>query len=84
MLTSFLEPGGSLLVVDFVKDGTEGSHVTPESFGHIVPHRSGFTEDEIREVFEGAGLVEFSFSPATKGKMHGKEVTFFLARGKKL
>lgn len=66
--------------MDFIKeDGSKD--LTPADFGHIVPHKSGFSESEIRTAFEGAGLTEFSFGAATRGKRHGQEVTFFLARG---
>jgi hypothetical protein len=55
--------------------------VTPDQYGHIVAHKGGFTEDEIRSVFEGAGLEEFSFIEAAQAKMHGRDVSFFLAKG---
>ncbi|KIP07471.1 hypothetical protein PHLGIDRAFT_19154 [Phlebiopsis gigantea 11061_1 CR5-6] len=80
VLASFLKPGGSLLVVDFIKEEASADF-TPTEFAHIVPHRGGFAESEMREAFEGAGLGEFSFALATKGKRHGGEVNFFLARG---
>ncbi|EKM56093.1 uncharacterized protein PHACADRAFT_122275 [Phanerochaete carnosa HHB-10118-sp] len=82
LLTSFLKPGGSLLIVDIMKD-EQGQDVTPEHYKHIVAHRGGFAESEIRGVFEESGLSDFLFTPATKAKMHGREVSIFIATGKK-
>lgn len=54
-----------------------------DKYKHIVVHKSGFTEAEIRNPFESAGLVEFDFRIATHAQLHGRDVKFFLSRGVK-
>ncbi|KAJ3511263.1 hypothetical protein NLJ89_g4201 [Agrocybe chaxingu] len=64
MLAFFLKPGGALLIVDILhipkSDGANKS-VVPEEYHHIVAHTSGFKEERIRAVFEGAGLTMAKF-----------------------
>lgn len=50
---------------------------------HIVAHQRGFAEGEIKTTFEIAGLELTDFGVVTSGKMHGKDVQFFLACGVK-
>ncbi|KAG6333231.1 hypothetical protein ID866_5854 [Astraeus odoratus] len=84
VLATYLKPGGALLVTDLIRDASS-QDVFPPSVHHIVPHRGGFTEDEIRGAFVGAGLREISFTEVEKAKArHAPQpVTFFLARGDK-
>lgn len=49
----------------------------------IVAHPAGFSEEDMREAFSDAGLVDFEFSVAARAKTHGHEVNIFLARGVK-
>ncbi|KAI6046689.1 S-adenosyl-L-methionine-dependent methyltransferase [Pisolithus marmoratus] len=81
-LVSYLKQGGSLLVADLMKDQSSHEVFSPDVH-HIVPHRGGFTAEEIRNAFEGAGLHNFSFTEATKARSrHATEpVTLFIARG---
>ncbi|KAG2354608.1 hypothetical protein BDR07DRAFT_1464959 [Suillus spraguei] len=52
--------------------------------GHnIVAHNGGFEEADIKAAFEGAGLINFSFTTACKAKKHGHPVQLFLASGTK-
>jgi len=74
-LAFFLKPGGCLLVVDFMK--------TEQPIQEDVPHRWGFTEEDIRKAFNDAGLERFSFDQFTKAKFHGQSVDLFLAKGTK-
>ena len=85
IIFSFLKPGGSLLVVDFIKqlEGHQAEAVVAEDFRHIAPHENGFNETEMRNAFEEAGLIDFSFSSATKAIIFEREVELFLARGKR-
>ena len=82
ILSTFLKPGGSLLVVDILNDGRPRDF--PSSAKHVVPHQSGFSVQVMRTTFEGAGLVEFSIREATKASMQGSaELSLFLAKGVK-
>lgn len=60
-----------------------GEAVHPQNVEHIVPHRFGFDESDIRVAFEGAGLESFSYERAIKAKQHGADVNIFLAKGSK-
>jgi len=66
-----------------IKGHSEGAF--PNNAEHIVPHRGGFTEEEIHNAFLGAGLHRFSFAEVAKAKFKhaGQPVAFFLARGDK-
>lgn len=81
MLCSLLKPGGSLLVADILKDG--GKRDFPEFAQQLVPHTEGFNRDEMKALFEGAGLVQFALTNATSANMHGTWLQLFLARGAK-
>ena len=71
------------MVADLLK--TETSHeVFPEQAEHIVAHRGGLEESDIRKAFEGAGLESFSIEQATEHVEHvGRAVSLFLAKGTK-
>jgi len=79
-LASYLKPGGSLLVADLMKPSS-AQELFPSETHHVVPHKGGFEEANIRVVFEGAGLTNFAFVTATTAKKHGHPVQFFLASG---
>ncbi|KAK0487757.1 S-adenosyl-L-methionine-dependent methyltransferase [Armillaria novae-zelandiae] len=84
ILTYFLKPGGVLLVTDGVSLDTVPN--IQENYEAIVPHKMGFTEDDMRKVFEGAGLESFSLNiiPGAIIDMHGlKDRKLFLAKGVK-
>lgn len=57
----------------------------PKSYEHAAPHRFGFDEQTMKEVFEGAGLGGFEMVEATRTKlpMGNKPVTLFVAKGVK-
>ncbi|KAF5386915.1 hypothetical protein D9615_002001 [Tricholomella constricta] len=50
----------------------------PQQVHHIVPHRGGLGEEDMRKAFEGAGLSSFSFEDGIVGK---NDVKLFLAKG---
>ena len=80
ILTSFLKPGGSLLVVDIIDDGTGKTPMA--DYGHVVPHTRGFTGEEMKKLFEGAGLTEIAVTIVVENlRMHDHEVTIFMAKG---
>ncbi|KAF8126592.1 S-adenosyl-L-methionine-dependent methyltransferase [Boletus edulis] len=82
-LATYLNPGGSLLVVDILHE--ESTHeMFPEEYHHIVAHKGGFTEQEIRSTFEKAGLKDITFEIAAHLKFNGHPVDLFLARGDKI
>lgn len=79
-LVTYLNPGGSLLVVDLVHK--ESTHeIFPEEVHHIVPHKGGFTEEDIRSTFEKAGLKNITFEIIAQANHAGHPVELFLARG---
>ncbi|KAF9234510.1 S-adenosyl-L-methionine-dependent methyltransferase [Melanogaster broomeanus] len=81
-LVSYLKPGGSLLVADMIHD--ESLHETfPPGFDHIVAHKGGFSEADIRTTFEKAGLGNVTFAKVAEAKPLGRPVNLFLARGDK-
>lgn len=84
-LCSFLRPGGSLLVIDLLKDETiDVDELFPEHGTHnIVAHRGGFTRVQIQESFTMAGLESFEFKVAIKARKKGYPVTLFVAQGAK-
>ena len=97
-LAYFLKPGGSLIIVDFQRLNKEdpgsaaesadtiklGHTITEEKYKEIVAHLSGFGEDEIRGVFEGAGLTSSSYENFATARMGGFfNVKVFLAKGVK-
>ncbi|KAG6883429.1 hypothetical protein C0993_006246 [Termitomyces sp. T159_Od127] len=80
-------PGGVLLVIDLAKNTGEDAHVghehhqlIPDQFHHIVPHRGGLGEPDMRKAFESAGLDSFGFSDNLVAK---DDVRLFLAKGRK-
>jgi ubiquinone/menaquinone biosynthesis C-methylase UbiE len=88
-LAFFLKPGGTLLVLDMIKpknaNGTEETerHVVPEHVRHIVPHTHAFSEDDVRLVYQNAGLEDFTFKNTGSLNMGGQEVALFIAKGTK-
>ncbi|KZT74040.1 S-adenosyl-L-methionine-dependent methyltransferase [Daedalea quercina L-15889] len=85
LLASFLQAGGSLLVADIYRD-TLQTDIFPHEHGahvheHIVAHQRGFDEGDMRRTFKTAGLELKDFGIVTSGKMHGKDVDFFVAHG---
>jgi len=84
IISSFLKPGGSLVVIDiFKKDSPAGAH------GSTVPaefhaHHDGFSEADIRALFEGpAGLTQTEFPVKMDISVVGHDMTLFLAKGSK-
>ena len=85
LIAKYIKPGGSLLVADLLKNpNRKWERDLVEKHKDVVAHQDGFTEDEIRTVFEGAGLVDVKFAEAMKMTMLLHEVTAFLAKGSAL
>ncbi|KAF5353170.1 hypothetical protein D9757_012642 [Collybiopsis confluens] len=82
MLVNLLKPNGMLIVVDM-----EAPHAETEALIEkldFVPHKHGFGVDEMKKVFEAAGLVEFDMKHVAHASLvGGLEVDAFLARGVK-
>ncbi|KIY45005.1 hexaprenyldihydroxybenzoate methyltransferase [Fistulina hepatica ATCC 64428] len=77
MLVSFLKPSGALLVADFIN-----LPKPPAGYQHensIVAHH-GFSEQDMRGLYEGAGLQLASFD-RTAAVLFGSETTIFVAKG---
>jgi len=81
LVSTYLNPGGSLLVADLVHG--ESTHEIFEKHHHIVAHKGGFTEQDIRSTFEKAGLKNITFDIIARATHTGHEVELFLARGDK-
>jgi len=79
MLAFFLRPGGTLLVVDILRTkptSEPGIENHPE-----VAHTHGFTEEQIKKVFNEAGLKTVTFKPFKTKIVIGdrNDVTLFIA-----
>lgn len=57
--------------------------IFPDHVHHIVAHKAGFTEDDIRDTFTSAGLVSFYMEAAISVKKYDKDFQLFLAKGTK-
>jgi hypothetical protein len=57
--------------------------IFPDHVHHIVAHKDGFTEDDIRATFTSAGLVSFYMEAAIPVKKHDKDFQLFVAKGTK-
>jgi hypothetical protein len=62
---------------------SEAPPIIPAEYEHLVSHTHGFTEEYMRALFEGAGLLNFTFEQFTSAKWHGRDIDFFLATGTK-
>jgi hypothetical protein len=94
-IVEYLKPSGTLAVADIAArvhavdgDGVKESEseappIIPAEYEHLVSHTRGFTEEYMRTLFEGAGLVNFTFDQFTSAKWHGRDIDFFLATGTK-
>jgi len=83
-LADRLRPGGIFLIIDFV---THAMEMVPEmqAAANTVAHL-GFSEEELKQIFEGAGLADFALvrmgeEVHLKGTMKREP---FLARGRKI
>ncbi|KAK0498979.1 S-adenosyl-L-methionine-dependent methyltransferase [Armillaria luteobubalina] len=87
ILAYFLKPGGALLVTDRVSpDAVSNTEDIPGKYGAFIPHKSGFSEEDMRKLFEGAGLESFSMNiipGATMDMLGLKGQKLFLAKGVK-
>ncbi|KAJ7253341.1 S-adenosyl-L-methionine-dependent methyltransferase [Mycena haematopus] len=81
LLTFFLKPGGTLIVVDFPKMDVAG---VPTEVLPAIAHKGGITEIALREVYDAAGLADFQWVlfKGPKSNMHPEDI--FLAKGVKL
>lgn len=98
-IVKYLKPGGMLAVADIAArvhaadgdgasvevnaSGSEAPPIIPAEYEHLVSHTRGFTEEYMRALFEGAGLVNFTYDQFTSAKWHGRDIDFFLATGTK-
>ena len=81
LLASFLKPGGSLLVLDQMRRPDD---VFPDAYRSVVAHTHGFGADDVRALFEGAGLRDVEYAFAFDAKIEGfGEIKAFIARGVK-
>lgn len=83
-LSSCLKPDGVLLVTDIAQNAAN-SEIIPHPHANIAAHRHGFSAVEIETVFKAAGLVgvEFNDKAIENVRVHGNDVTIFLAKGVK-
>ena len=65
------------------RDGAASPPPLMIGYEHIVAHMYGFSEEDIRALFVGAGLENVSFELFASAKRQGRDVQFFLAAGTK-
>lgn len=96
LLARLLKPTGHLLIIDgFSKSDTPPSvifgEVTKflgdsdkevEKLAHAVPHKHGFTEEEMKEMFSGAGLEMLSYERSFDLMLGERAIPLFVAVGK--
>lgn len=73
-------------MVDILKTNcadADPESIFPDHVHHIVAHKAGFTEDDMRTTFANAGLHSFYLEPAIPVKKHDKDFRLFLAKGTK-
>lgn len=85
-LASHLKHDGMLIVSGRIKNASKP--VFPDNLPvkvnmDAVPHAAGFTEAQTREMFEGAGLTQFSFRHALTEPFANIEMEIFIAKGVK-
>ena len=84
-LVAHLKPRGTLAIADIARlEEDEVQAPIMAKYEHIVAHTRGFTEEEMRTLFEGAGLENVAFERFTSAKKEGRDVQFFLLTGTKL
>lgn len=73
-----------LLVIDLLKsDDVETEDLFPDHPHHVVAHKGGFKEDDLRTAFREAGLTAFMFNDAMTVKRRGHDLKLFIAKGTK-
>lgn len=82
-LSSYLKPGGVLIVVDLIQpeDSKDLNELFPDHGEGIVAHRGGFKEDTIVQAFRNAALEDIQFGAAVNVKKKGRNLQLFLAKG---
>ena len=83
-LAFFLKPGGVILVIDLIKsEDSIAIFNERHEVHHVVAHRGGFYEEEIRSAFQEAGLQDVTFEVIAHARKEERVVQFFLAKGVK-
>jgi hypothetical protein len=82
LLANFLKPNGSLIITD-ITAREDGKHIggREEMDLAAVPHSKGFSQDRVREIFEGAGLEGFTLEDAGEFTWQGHTSSLFVACG---
>lgn len=79
-----MKPRGTLAVADIARLEEESAQApVMAKYEQIVAHTRGFAEDEMRALFEGAGLENVAFERLASAKKEGRDVQFFLLTGTK-
>ena len=83
-LVAHLKPRGTLAVVDIERlEEDEAQAPIMAKYEDVVAHTRGFTEEDMRASFEGAGLENVAFEHFASAKRAGRDVQFFLLTGMK-
>ncbi|THU80114.1 S-adenosyl-L-methionine-dependent methyltransferase [Dendrothele bispora CBS 962.96] len=84
MLAFFLKEGGCLFVAD-VQSTPEREDIFGDGLcsSSVVTQKTGFSEEEMFELFTQAGLGSFRFERITRARKNGRSVNIFLAQGLK-
>ncbi|CAG8569954.1 4844_t:CDS:2 [Acaulospora morrowiae] len=95
ILSSYLKPGGELIVLDLKKDpetshkfhGKHGSH----DVGHTVTHSGGFDPIELENAFKNTGIIEdvsvnvaFEFTKWVEGEERDYVFEYLIAKGRRI
>ncbi|KAF5373592.1 hypothetical protein D9758_000800 [Tetrapyrgos nigripes] len=81
-LSFFLKEGGYLFVAD-VQSTLEQADIFGDSLctSDVVAQKTGFSEEQMADLFARAELRSFEFSRVTQAVKNGRNVNIFLARG---
>ncbi|KIK59067.1 hypothetical protein GYMLUDRAFT_227463 [Collybiopsis luxurians FD-317 M1] len=89
MLAKFLRPGGVLIIIDIEAPSEQTKALKEMENLEYVAHKRGFETEDMRKLFEGAGLVAFDMKHVTHAKLvtvggtGDLEIDAFLAKGAK-
>ncbi|EEB89414.1 hypothetical protein MPER_12488 [Moniliophthora perniciosa FA553] len=83
-LTSFIQPGGHLVIVDNEPTTANTAQADGDLPKHTIGKSDGFTSAEMEKLFTGAGLLSFTYHHLTQfERRDGVNQRVFLAKAQK-